>query len=90
MFLTKSLKEGNPCSDRELIHLIEGIKSIIASSSKRLFNLLKEIIVLASQVYQKLIGKEFAVSEESYPWRIATESRLEHFFNTLKIDISDN
>lgn len=57
MFLTKSLKEGNPCSDDELLQLITGIKSIIAASSKRLFVLLKEIIMLASQVYQKQTGR---------------------------------
>ncbi len=57
MFLTKSLKDGNPCGREELVMLIQGTKNILASSSKRLFNLLKEIIVLASKVYQKQVGK---------------------------------
>ena len=57
MFLTKSLKDGISCGEKDLLELIYSLKTIVATSSKRLFNLLKEIIVLASKVYQKQSGK---------------------------------
>ena len=90
MFLTKSLKDGNPCCEEELLELIDCIKVIATNSSKRLFNLLKEIIVLASRVGQKQSGKECSVSDEAYALRAATENRVIYYFNTLKVDISDN
>ncbi len=63
MFLTKSLKDGNPCGEEELLQLIEAIKTIVPSSSKRLFNLLRDIIVLAVSVYEKQSGKFFTVND---------------------------
>ena len=62
----------------------------MATSSKRLFTLLKEIIVLATKVYQKQTGKECGVADESYALRAATEDRILNYYNTLKIDIGDN
>ena len=84
------MKDGNPCNDEELLLLIDSLKVIVASSSKRLFVLLKEIIVLATRVYQKQTGRECSVNDENYALRAATENRLIFYFNTLKIDISDN
>lgn len=63
---------------------------IVATSSKRLFTLLKEIIVLATKVYQRQTGKECGINDENYALRAATEGRIVHYYNTLKVDISDN
>ena len=63
MFLTKGLQLGNICSEEEILDLVKGVKSIIALSSKRLFNILKDIIVLAIKVYQNLTGKNLTIND---------------------------
>lgn len=91
MFLSKGLKEGSFCEMDCILELVEGLKSIVADVNKKLFLLLKDIIVLAIKVYEKQIGRVLNLySEENYGLRAATESRLEHFYGLLKLDIGDD
>ena len=91
MFLSKGLKEGSFCEMDCILELVEGLKSIVADVNKKLFLLLKDIIVLAIKVYEKQIGRALNLySEENYGLRAATESRLEHFYGLLKLDIGDD
>lgn len=91
MFLSKGLKEGNFCEMECILELVEGLKAIVADVNKKLFVLLKDIIVLAIKVHEKQIGRTLGLfSEENYGLRAATERRLEHFYGLLKLDIGDD
>jgi hypothetical protein len=46
------------------MQLVEGIKTIVATSPKRLFLLLKEIIVLSIKVYEKQENRELTIQSD--------------------------
>jgi hypothetical protein len=69
---------------------VSSLKSIVADVNRKLFVLLKEIIVLSMKVYEKQTGKIMNLyTEENYGLRAATESRVQHFYTLLKLDIGD-
>jgi len=67
------------------------LAQIVAEVNRKLFKLLKEIIVVAMKVYEKLIDRKLNIyTEENYGLRVATEGRLMHFYALLKLDIGDD
>ena len=90
MFLSRCLREGGQCSQEDAFRLVEAVKGILPTATKRLFALLREVIVLGVRVCERERNAPFSLeADENYPLRAATEGRFVHFYNRLKMDITE-
>ena len=73
MFLSRCLREGGECSQEDAMRLVQAVKGIIPSASKRLFSLLREVVVLGVRLCERERGAPYTLeSDENYPLRAAT------------------
>ena len=73
MFLTRCFREGGECGKDDATRLVEAVKGILPTASKRLYSLLREVIVLGVRVCEREAGSLFSLEvDENYPLRAAT------------------